>query len=248
MSPVRPIARIRLPRRTFPSAVRVAATAAWLLACSDPSAPAGLKVAAVDPTNGQIGVVGTALPLPLSVRVESDGAPRAVVTVDWAVSAGTILPAHTVSDAGGLASATWTLGPEIGTMAATTTVAGAVGSPVSFSATGRAPVVRATPVPPTNGQSGMVGTALPLPLQVQVTFEGEPKAGAIVHWHTPAGTLSPEASTTDAEGFAVTGWTLDTVAGTGTVDVTVDAASSPATFFTALAEPGPVAGVAVYDG
>ena len=127
MSPVRPIARIRLPRSTFPYAVRVAAVAAWLAACSDPSAPAGLKVAAVDPTNGQIGVVGAELPLPLSVRIESDGEPRAGVTVSWEVSAGTILPAQTVSDAGGLASATWTLGPEIGTMTATTTVEGAAG-------------------------------------------------------------------------------------------------------------------------
>src|SRR4051794_41447201 len=165
MSPVRRIARIRLPGTTFPNAVRVAAAAAWLLACSDPSAPAGLKVAAVDPTNGQIGVVGTALPLPLSVRVESDGAPRAGVTVDWAVSAGTILPAHTVSDAGGLASATWTLGPEIGAMTATTTVAGAAGSPGSFSATGRGPVGGAPPRPPPKGQSGVGGTPAPLPPQ-----------------------------------------------------------------------------------
>ena len=168
------------------------------------------------------------------------------MTVDWAVSAGTILPERTVSDAGGLASATWTLGPEIGTMTATTTVAGAAGSPVSFSATGRAPVVRATPVPPTDGQSGIVGTALAQPLQVQVTFEGDPKAGATVHWHTPAGSVSPEASTTDAEGFAVAEWTLDTVAGTGKVEVRVDDAQSPATFFTALAEPGPVAGIAAF--
>ena len=159
MSPVRPIARIRLPRSAFPYAVRVAAVAAWLAACSDASAPAGLDVIPVDPTNGQIGVVGAELPLPLSVRVESDGAPRAGVTVDWAVSAGSILPARTVSDAAGLASATWTLGPKIGTMTATTTVAGAAGSPVSFSATGRAPVVRPRR-PAHDGQTGVVGTPL----------------------------------------------------------------------------------------
>ncbi len=247
MSPVGPIAPIRFPRSTFPCAVRVAVVAAWLLACSDPSAPAGLKVAAVDPTNGQIGVVGTALPLPLSVRIEADGEPRAGVTVDWAVSAGTILPAHTVSDAAGLASATWTLGQEIGTMTATTTVSGAAGSPVTFSATGRAPLVRATPVPPTDGQSGVVGTALFRPLQVQVTSEGDVKAGAIVHWHTATGSVSPEASTTDAEGFAVAEWTLDTVAGTGKVEVTVDDGPTPVTFFTAIAEPGPAAGIAVFD-
>ncbi len=200
----------------------------------------------MDPTNGQIGVVGAELPLPLSVRVESDGEPRAGVTVDWAVSAGTILPAQTVSDAGGLASATWTLGPEIGIMTATTTVVGADGSPVSFSATGRAPMVTAKPVSPTDGQTGVVGTPLRLPLRVQVMSEGEPKAGATVHWHTAAGSLSPEASTTDAEGIAVAGWTLDTVAGTGSVDVTVDAAPSPATFFTAEARPGPVAGITAF--
>jgi hypothetical protein len=138
-----------------------------------------------------VGVVGAQLPLPLSVRIESDGEPRAGVTVEWEASAGTILPARTVSDATGLASATWTLGPGIGAMSATSTVAGASGSPVVFSATGRAPFVRATPMSPTNGQTGVVGTALPLPLRVQVTSEGAFKAGMIVHWHPTSGSMSP---------------------------------------------------------
>jgi plastocyanin len=246
MSPAYSIAGIRLHGNAFPCVVRLAAVAVWLAACSDPSAPAGLKVTAVDPTNGQVGVVGAQLPLPLSVRIESDGEPRAGVTVEWEASAGTILPARTVSDATGLASATWTLGPRIGTMSATSSVAGASGSPVAFSATGRAPLVRATPVSPTNGQTGVVGTALPLPLRVQVTSEGAFKAGMIVHWHPTSGSMSPGTSTTDAEGIAVAVWMLGTVAGSGKVEVTVDDAPFPGTFFTAQALPGPVAALAVF--
>jgi len=245
MSPDRQIARIRLPRSAIPIALGLAAAAVWLAACSDPSAPPGLSVTAVDPTDGQIGVVGTELPLPLSVRIESDGEPRAGVTVSWEVSAGTILPAQTVSDAGGLASATWTLGPEIGTMTATTTVEGAAGSPVSFRATGRAPVVAAAPVSPTDGQTGAVGTELARPLRVEVRSEGVPRAGALVHWHAREGSVSPAASVTDADGIAAAGWTLGAVAGDQRVDVTVDQATSVVTGFTAHARPGPVAGIAV---
>jgi plastocyanin len=249
MSPVRSTAAIRLHGSMFPFSLRLAAVGVWLAACSDPSAPAaGLKVTAVDPTNGQVGVVGAQLPLPLSVRIESDGEPRAGVTVEWAASAGSVLPAQSVSDGAGLASATWTLGTQVGAMSATSTVAGASGSPVFFSATGRAPLVRAAPLSPTDGQTGLVGTALRLPLRVLVTFEGQVKAGATVHWHPTAGSLSPETSTTDAHGIAVAGWTLGTVAGTGKVQVTVDDAPSPVTFFTAVALPGPAAGIAVVDG
>jgi hypothetical protein len=167
------------------------------------------------------------------------------VTVDWAVSAGTILPVHTVSDAGGLASATWTLGPEIGTMTATTTVAGAAGSPVSFSATGRAPVLTARPVSPTDGQTGAVGTPLPLPLRVQVRSEGVLKSGALVHWNAQAGSVSPAASTTDADGIAVAEWTLGTVPGNETVSVAVEGAPSYVTVFTARVVPGPAAAITV---
>jgi plastocyanin len=245
MSPAYSIAGIRLHRNAFPCALRLVAVAVWLAACSDPSAPAGLKVTAVDPTNGQVGAVGRELPLPLSVKIESDGEPRAGVTVEWEASAGSILPARTVSNAAGLASAIWTLGTQIGTMSATSKVAGASGSPVVFNATGRPPVVRAVPVSPTDGQTGVVGTALPLPLRVKVTSEGELKAGMVVHWHPTVGTMSPGTSTTDTEGIAVAEWLLGTVAGSGKVEVTVDDASSPATFFTAMALPGPVEGIAV---
>ena len=48
------------------------------------------------------------------------------------------------------------------------------------------------------------------------------------------------------KGSRLPAWTLDTVAGTGNVNVTVDAAPSPATFFTALAQPGPVVGIAAF--
>ena len=246
MSPAYTNDGIPLNGSAFTRAARLAAVAVWLVACSDPSAPAGLKVTAVDPTNGQVGVVGGELPLPLGVRVESDGEPRAGVAVEWKTTAGTIVPAHSVSDAAGLASATWTLGPEVGPMTATSSVAGASGSPLVFSATGRAPRVRAEPVAPSDGQSGVVGTALSSPLRVKVTSEGEIKAGATVHWHALAGSVSPETDTTDAEGIAVAEWTLDTVAGTGKVEVTVGDGPSPMMFFSAMALPGPAVGITAF--
>jgi plastocyanin len=107
-------------------------------------------------------------------------------------------------------------------------------------------VVRAVPLSPTDGQTGVVGTALRLPLRVRVTSEGAAKAGMMVHWHPTAGSMSPATSTTDAQGIAVAVWTLGTVPGSGKVEVTVDDAPSPVTFFTALARPGPVAALAVF--
>lgn len=244
MPSVRPIARIRLPSSAFARAAPLAAAAVWWAACSDPSAPAGLRVTAVAPTDGQIGVVGAELPLPLSVRIESEGEPRAGVTVSWEASAGTIRPTRTVSDAAGLASATWTLGPETGTMTARSKVEGALGSPVSFHATGRAPVVRAKPVGSSDGQTGLVGAKLARPLRVQVRSEGVLQAGALVHWYAQDGSVLPTASRTDADGIAVADWTLGALVGDQRVDVTVDEATSVMTSFTAHARPGPVASIA----
>ena len=245
MSPVRPIARIRLLRSAFSGAVRVAAAAAGLAACSDPSAPAGVashprgpderadrsrrsRAAAAAQRAGRVrwgtqgrgdgGLGGLGRHHP--ARADRERCRRARVRD---LDAGPGDRDHDRHDHGG----------------------GAAGSPVSFSATGRAPVMTAKPVSPTDGQTGVVGTPLALPLRVQVRSEGVLKAGAIVHWIPRAGSVSPAASTTDAEGTAVAEWTLGTVPGNQTVDVTVEGAPSSATVFTARARPGPVAAIAV---
>jgi plastocyanin len=248
MSPVPSVGFIRLSRRALTNALWLVAGGIGLSACSDSSGPTALKLAGVTATNDQTAIVGGTLPLPLSVRVQSDNAPRAGVTVTWEASAGTIVPARSLSDAAGLASATWTLGMEPGIMTAVTRVEGADGSPVFFRATAVAPRVTATPVASSNGQTGVVGTTLALPLRVQVRSEGVPKAGATVHWHARSGSLSPSESTTDDQGFASAAWTLGTVAGTDTASVTIVGGQASSERFTARALPGPAFAVETAGG
>jgi len=83
----------------------------------------------------QTGPVGTALGNPLRVLITRDGVPVEDVDVDFSAGQGGSLGQEEQSDAEGIASAVWTLGPEIGTHAATATVAGADGSPLTYTAT-----------------------------------------------------------------------------------------------------------------
>ncbi|MDB4908525.1 MAG: hypothetical protein JWO05_3309 [Gemmatimonadetes bacterium] len=92
-----------------------------------------------------------------------------------------------------------------------------------------------------NGQSGVVGTLLPLPLSVKVTdATGAAIAGVTVHFSVGSGsaTVSPSSSVTDQVGVATTQLTLGTVAGTTDVSATVSGLSSIATF-SELAKAGP---------
>jgi hypothetical protein len=97
-------------------------------------------------------------------------------------------------------------------MTATSTIAGARGSPVSFRATAVPPRLTATVVGGSTTPTGVVATALAAPLRIQVQFGGVPKAGVSVHWSTPSGSLQPADGITDAGGFAEATWTLGTVA------------------------------------
>jgi hypothetical protein len=229
-------------------ALWLAVAGAGLHGCSEPSAPPVLTVAAITATNGQSARPGTTLPLPLRVRVRLGDAPKAGVTVTWQASAGTILPSSSLTDATGLASATWTLGTEPGTMTVSTSVAGAEGSPVAFSARAVAPALTATAVGTSDAQSGVVGTALPLPLRVQVRSDGAPKEGVTVHWSSLAGRLAPTESTTDSDGYAATRWTLDTVAGVYLAAVKLGGAQVSSVSFVARALAGPAVAIDTAGG
>jgi plastocyanin len=87
-------------------------------------------------------------------------------------------------------------------------------------------------------QSGPVGEALPEPLRVVVTRDGQPVPDVTVTWSTASGTLAPATAQTDANGESNSVWTLGTTAGavTATARVT-DATGSPQTF-TATADDG----------
>ncbi len=89
--------------------------------------------------SGQTGLVASALPAPLVTIVnDAFGNPVAGVSVAWAATGGggSISPNTSVTNALGMANATWTLGAAAGAGTATATVVGLTGSPVSFAATG----------------------------------------------------------------------------------------------------------------
>jgi hypothetical protein len=222
--------------------------AAGLSGCSDSVAPPAVTVVAVAGTDGQSARIGTPLPTPLSVRVESDGAPKAGVAVTWQAAAGSIAPASGVTNDAGLASATWTLGDAPGPMTASTTVGGAQGSPVTFTATATPPTATATVVPASDGQTAVVGTALPLPLRVQVNLDGDPQAGVTIHWHALQGVVAPVESVTDGDGVASATWTLGTSAGHATAEATLAGPPASRATFSATGLPGPVAAIEAVGG
>jgi hypothetical protein len=101
----------------------------------DPPVPAAM--AAISGTDQQ-GTPGTALAQPLSVRVvdaAGNAAPGVAVTWSVLVGSGSISPASSTTNAQGIATSQFTLGPEEGQHQAQAAVSGLDGSPVVFTAT-----------------------------------------------------------------------------------------------------------------
>ena len=97
--------------------------------------PLATSIAAVQ-GGGQSAPVGAALPSAVIVRVTAnDALGVAGVTVAFATPGGSVANANVVTDADGLASTTWTLGPSVGVQSLTATAAGLGGSPLEFTAT-----------------------------------------------------------------------------------------------------------------
>ena len=111
-------------------------------ACSSDSAhlqplvPTSIKIVSGD---GQTGRIGSLLPSPLVVEVTDGGGNAAPgIEVNWSVvtGGGSIAPAAPVTDANGMASAGFTLGPAQGEQRAQAVASGLTGSPVVVTATG----------------------------------------------------------------------------------------------------------------
>jgi plastocyanin len=90
---------------------------------------------AVKSGDEQTGPVGVALGNPLRVLITRDGEPVEGVDVEWAAGQGGSLAEEEESDELGIASAVWTLGPELGNQAATAAIDGADGTPLTYTAT-----------------------------------------------------------------------------------------------------------------
>ena len=129
----------------------------------------------------QTGIVGTKLGNDLRVFITRDGNPVNAVSVSWFTSEGSLNPTTSMSDPGGIATTSWTLGNTIGTKAATATVTGASGSPLAFTAQAIATQ------PPGGGVTievlGPTGGNRFAPADISVLM------GTTVTWHWPAGSL-----------------------------------------------------------
>ena len=114
----------------------------------DPTVPTNMTLQS---GAGQEAEAGTALPELLTVITTNlVGDPVAGVTVEWSVvsGGGRLSSATTDSDADGISSVTFTLGPSVGAQAVRAVASvSLIGSPVTFGAT-------ATPPPPADGGGG----------------------------------------------------------------------------------------------
>lgn len=195
--------------------------------------------------DNQSATVGTALAGPIAVEVrDTYGNPKPGITVNWAAAggSGSTGAASSVTDGSGIASTTWTLGTTAGTgnQAATATVAGLIGSPITFHASATAGPPATLAVAGGDNQTAVVGTALPTPLAVTVTDAyGNGIGGVSVSWvaATGGGSMAAATSMTGTGGAASNTWTLGpavggqtataSVAGTTPASVTFNAAGTP---------------------
>ena len=199
--------------------------------------------------NAQNGTVAQPLANPLQVVVTEDGQPAFGVTVAWATTAagGAMSPPSGPTNADGVASSTWTLGTTSGAQTARATVAGAAGSPVTFTATAAAGAAASIAKEPGgDGQTAEVGTQLALPLQARVTdAHGNGVGGTTVGWGATGATVSSAAVPTAETGLSSV--TVTAGATAGPITITAEAAGlagSPLSFSATAVEPAPRPGSA----
>jgi len=107
------------------SLIALAAAAACGGGSAEPSIGSASAVDIIS-GNGQVQLIGSALPTPLTVRVTAGGQPKSGVTVVFAVASGsaTVAPSSAITDANGQASTRVTLGSSPGDVSITASVNG----------------------------------------------------------------------------------------------------------------------------
>ncbi|HZN96756.1 MAG TPA: plastocyanin/azurin family copper-binding protein [Gemmatimonadales bacterium] len=199
--------------------------------------------------DAQTGVVAQPLANPIQVVVTDGGTPAAGVTVAWSTSVpGATLAATSVTDAGGLASNSWTLGTVAGSQSAQASLSGASGSPVSFTATAAPAAASELEKVSGDGQQAAVGTALANPLVAKVSDQfGNGVAGVDVAWAASDGSLSAPTVASGPNGTSAVNLTMGDTEGPITITATAGTlAGSPQTFTaTATAAPPPSSDITV---
>jgi Bacterial Ig-like domain (group 1)./Beta-propeller repeat. len=163
-----------------------------------------------------------------------------VVVFAITAGGGSLTGESQTTDSAGKATLTeWTLGSVPGTNTLTATVAGSgvTGNPVTFSATGTAPVPASIAANSPTSQSAIVGTAVRVPPAVTVLDHNKQGvAGVSVNFAATAGAgnVSGATQTTDANGKAAVGsWVLGPAPGVNTLTATITGSGitgNPVTF------------------
>jgi hypothetical protein len=214
-----------------------------VFACSNDNLtlPSEGAPARIELVSGDAQIARVSSPLDsLIVKVsDSQGRPVAGVTVDFGLvdaKGGSLSPASAITDAGGLAGTSITLGPQVGTMTGQAGVHQSEGSTpitVDFSATAVAADANGLVLISGDDQSAPVGTQLPQPLVVAVTDGfGNPISGVTVTWSAQGGgSVSEESTVTGDNGQTSITRTLGPTAGDQQTVATAGLlAGSPVTF------------------
>ncbi len=180
--------------------------------------------------NLQTGQVTQQLATTLQVRTQDRlGNVMAGLAVTFAVTSGggSLGTSNATSDAGGLASTTWTLGTSTSLLQRVTASVQGVVATTLFSATpspGPAFAMNLAPGNGANGQSVTISTAVPIKPAVQIVDNlGNGVPGQTVNFAVTAGGGSGTglAAVTDAGGIATVGtWTVGAVEGVNTMTAT----------------------------
>jgi plastocyanin len=209
--------------------------------CGSSGGPTGTSTPAIQKSvsasgDNQSAAAGAALASPLRVAVTLSGVAQQGTAVTWAAT-GTgalVSPASSLTDANGIATTTWTLGQTAGTQHATASLAGATGSPVTFTASATAGAATQLALSSGDGQSSTPSTPLAGALKVKVGDQfGNGVPGVNIAWLVTGGTASvqPASSASDVSGIAQAAVTLG--ATLGPVSITATSAGltgSPVTF------------------
>lgn len=221
-----------------------------------PKVPIGANVMSRVSGDQQTGAVGSALPIPLTVKVlDPTGAPQPGVNVSFVVTSTgatvSLSASQATTDGSGIAAVTATIGSRTGPIQVQAINSTVAGSPITFDLT-------AVPGPPTSfsrlsgdNQSGVVQSALLNPLVVKITDAfNNGIVNQTVNFTVTAGggTLSRTSAVTDVNGQASVNYTLGPSPGSNSVTASAPGVSAPSLVFTASAVGGAAAALAQVSG
>jgi plastocyanin len=231
-------------RMVLPFAPLTTFTLVWGCGGDDGGTPPStttITKTSTDNGDGQTGIVGQPLALPLRVLVTESGSPVAGATVTWSTQTegGSLNPASTPTGPDGIASTSWTLGNFAVQQSAQATLSGASGSPLIFTAQGQPDAASALTKESADGQSGEINTVLSGAFQVKVSDQfGNGIPAFPVSWSATNATVSAMTVPTSVSGVSQVDVTLGGTVGPVTVTATAEGLlGSPATFTAAAIEP-----------